>query len=135
MDQEKDSVEFRARPALAEFPRVLAALLFVSFSLRAAPVSSVTPTDRPPDRGGYTRSIGIPPLFKTTAGLESVSYHTSTDHELGALLTLGVMRFCQVELRRWLHGGWSWVPYVLGVALSGAATYMSLRKIKGGSSS
>jgi hypothetical protein len=73
--------------------RVFATFLVLSFSLSAVSVHGVTPTDRAPDRGGYTRTMGIPPLFKTTAGLEYLSYHTSTDHELGALLTLGVTRY------------------------------------------
>lgn len=72
---------------------VLATLLALSLSPFADVAFSVTPTDRSPERGGYTRTIGIPPLFKNTAGLEFLSHHTSTDHELGALLTLGVTRY------------------------------------------
>jgi hypothetical protein len=73
--------------------RILATLLVFSFSLLAAPALAVTPTDRPPNQGGYTRAMGTPPLFKTTAGLEFLSYHTSTDLEIGALLNLGLMRY------------------------------------------
>jgi hypothetical protein len=73
--------------------RVSATLLVFSSILPAAPANGVTPTDRSPDQGGYTRAMGTPPLFKTTAGLEFLSYHTSTDHELGALLNLGLMRY------------------------------------------
>ncbi|RPH64893.1 MAG: hypothetical protein EHM89_00540 [Acidobacteria bacterium] len=72
---------------------ILAALLVFSFSLFAAPALAITPTDRPPNQGGYTRAMGTPPLFKTTAGLEFLSYHTSTDLEIGALLNLGLMRY------------------------------------------
>ncbi len=78
---------------IRKFLRVFVPLIVIFLSVRAAPVLGVTPTDRPPDRGGYTRTMGIPPLFKTTAGLEYLSYHTSTDHELGALFTLGVTRY------------------------------------------
>jgi hypothetical protein len=73
--------------------RILATLLVLSFSLPAVAARNATPTDRPPDQGGYTRAMGLPSLFKNTAGLEFLSYHTSTDHQIGALLNLGVMRY------------------------------------------
>lgn len=75
------------------FLRILATLLVFSFSLPVPRARGVTPTDRPPDQGGYTRAMGLPSLFKITAGLEYLSYHTSTDHQLGALLNAGVMRY------------------------------------------
>ena len=73
--------------------RALIALFVVSFALPVVPARAVTPTDRPPEQGGYTRALEIPSVFRTTAGLDYLSYHTSTDHELGALFNLGVMRF------------------------------------------
>ncbi|HEU4364480.1 MAG TPA: hypothetical protein VFT13_03350, partial [Candidatus Krumholzibacteria bacterium] len=74
--------------------RALATLLpgFLSVLL-VAPARGVTPTDRPPEQGGYTRAMEIPSLFRTTVGLDFLSYHTSADHELGALLNLGTMRY------------------------------------------
>jgi hypothetical protein len=73
--------------------RVLVALLVLSFSLPAIAARNAAPTDRPPDQGGYTRAMGIPSLFKTTVGLEYLSYHTTTNNALGALLTVGAMRY------------------------------------------
>jgi hypothetical protein len=72
---------------------VLVTLIVLSTSLPATAARNAAPTDRPPDQGGYTRVLGIPSLFKNTAGLEYLSYHTSTDHALGALLTVGTMRY------------------------------------------
>lgn len=78
---------------IARILGVLVSLLVLSFSLPATAARNAAPTDRPPDQGGYTRALGIPSLFKNTAGLEYLSYHTSTDHALGALLTVGTTRY------------------------------------------
>lgn len=78
---------------IAMLIRAFATFLVAVWVLPVAPALGVTPTDRPPEQGGYTRAMGLPPLFKATAGLEYLSYHTSTDLELGALITLGVTRY------------------------------------------
>ena len=70
-----------------------AIFLVLSFPLPAMAARNAAPTDRPPDQGGYTRAMGIPSLFKNTVGLEYLSYHTTSDHALGALVTAGTTRY------------------------------------------
>jgi hypothetical protein len=70
--------------------RVLYAAVVLA-SLVAAPASRAgnAPTDRPPNKGGYTYSLGMPSLYKPFAGFEMQSYATGDNGQLGGLLNLG----------------------------------------------
>jgi hypothetical protein len=48
------------------------------------------PTDRPPNKGGYTYSLGLPSLYKPYTGFELQSYSTGEKGELGGLLNFGI---------------------------------------------
>ena len=98
-DRPRNPLPSRAGPAApfkATMVRILgffAIFLVLSFPLPAMAARNAAPTDRPPDQGGYTRAMGIPSLFKNTVGLEYLSYHTTSDHALGALVTAGTTRY------------------------------------------
>jgi len=59
--------------------------------LTASPLWAVDPTDRPPERGGFTRAMGIPPRFHSTAGLEFLVYRPTGNSTNGGLGTVGTM--------------------------------------------
>jgi len=61
--------------------------------LFAARVARSDETDRPPDQGGFTHQMGIPPLVRTMVGAEYLSYRPSDAHELGGLFNVGMMRY------------------------------------------
>lgn len=50
----------------------------------------------------------------------------------GILLTVAVVRILQVEGRRWLHGNWSWLVYVVALVITSVAAFISVRQIKKG---
>jgi len=50
-------------------------------------------TDLPPKKGGYTRSMGIPSLWRTTIGGEVLGYRLQTASDLGFYADLGLMRY------------------------------------------
>jgi len=73
--------------------RYLALVATVLVALIASPVASKRiPTDRPPDQGGFTRSMGIPSLLRKQVGVEFHSYRTSGDAEIGGLVNVGLTR-------------------------------------------
>jgi len=47
-------------------------------------------TDRPPDKGGYTYSLGMPPVYKGDAAVTLGSYKPGSDGDLSALAAFGV---------------------------------------------
>ncbi len=55
--------------------------------------SAIDPTDRPPDKGGFTRAMGIPSRVRATVGVEYQAYKPSSDLQNGALIDAGLMRY------------------------------------------
>jgi hypothetical protein len=49
-----------------------------------------SPTDRPPRKGGYTYSLGMPSLYKPYAGFELMGYRPGDDGDLGGFANLGI---------------------------------------------
>ena len=71
--------------------RLLYCVLVLILMVPARAAAGVeTPTDKPPRKGGYTYSLGMPSLYKPYAGFEMQSYSTAELGELGGLLNLGI---------------------------------------------
>jgi len=71
--------------------RVLYCVLVLILLVPVRTVAGVeTPTDKPPRKGGYTYSLGMPSLYKPYAGFEMQSYATGENGELGGLINLGI---------------------------------------------
>ena len=49
-------------------------------------------TERAPDEGGYTQSLGMPPVYKGSAGIEAGWYRPSGDGKPEGLISIGLMR-------------------------------------------
>ena len=51
---------------------------------------AANPTDRPPRKGGYTYSLGLPSLYKPYSGFELQGYRPGEQGDLGGLLNIGI---------------------------------------------
>ena len=56
------------------------------------PASTRADRDLPPERGGQTYSLGMPPVYKGRAGLETQIYRPQTDDGFAGYLNLGLSR-------------------------------------------
>ena len=67
-------------------------LLAVSLAFTALTVSTeaAAQTNRPPDKGGYTHSLGMPPVYKGDAAVTLGSYRPGSDSDLNSLFSFGV---------------------------------------------
>jgi hypothetical protein len=72
--------------------RTLLAAVAAALFLFPAGSHAVDPTDRPPDKGGFTRAMGIPSHWRATVGLEYQAYKPSSDLQNGGLIDAGIMR-------------------------------------------
>jgi hypothetical protein len=61
-----------------------------AFGALTIPTDATAQTDRPPDKGGYTYSLGMPPVYKGDAAVMLGSYNPSGDGDLSALFAFGV---------------------------------------------
>jgi len=50
----------------------------------------------------------------------------------GLLFAVAFMRIIQVEGRRWFHGNWTFVPYVIAIFFCLVAAFLSYKQIKAG---
>src|SRR5712675_1271971 len=63
---------------------------FVCFAVSAA--HATDPTNQPPDRGGFTRALGMPLRVQQTGGLEYLVYRPAENAENGGLFNIGVQQ-------------------------------------------
>ncbi len=75
------------RISFAVWMAVASLLLFPSVA------GAVDPTDRPPDKGGFTHAMGIPSHLRATVGVEYQAYKPSTDYQNGGLINAGITRY------------------------------------------
>ena len=65
----------------------------VALACLAASVAHATdPTDQPPDRGGFTRAMGMPLRVRQTAGVEYLVYRPNDGSQNGGLVNIGASR-------------------------------------------
>jgi len=53
----------------------------------------------------------------------------------GTMFALAVMRIIQVEGRRWFHGNWSLIAYVVALVITVLGFYLAQKQIKKGKTS
>ena len=70
--------------------KTAAIALFVCLLGPASVSWAETPTDRPPRKGGYTYSLGMPSLYKPYAGFELMGYRPGDNGDLGGFANLGI---------------------------------------------
>jgi len=64
--------------------------MLVVFGCFAASAAHATePTSQPPDRGGFTRAMGMPLRVRQTGGVEYLVYRPSEDGQNGGLVNIG----------------------------------------------
>jgi len=84
-----------------------------AFGALTIPTDAAAQTDRPPDKGGYTYSLGMPPVYKGDAAMTLGSYRPGSDSDLSALFSFGVHK--------------DLVSPVVGAAAIGLEGYVGLR--------
>ena len=65
-------------------------IVALAFAALNVSTEAAAQTDRPPDKGGYTYSLGMPPVYKGDAAVTLGSYKPGSDSDLSALLSFGV---------------------------------------------
>ena len=72
--------------------RGLLGILSFGLALWLGPTTAAAQTDLPPDKGGTTHELGMPPVYKGNAGVMAGSYRTSGVSDLSATAHFGVQK-------------------------------------------
>jgi hypothetical protein len=91
-DAGRDADDERS-PALNTAAMTRLVLVAVAFACLAAPAAHASdPTNEPPDRGGFTRAMGMPLRVRQTAGVEYLVYRPIDGSQNGGLVNIGASR-------------------------------------------
>jgi hypothetical protein len=90
---DSDSASKQECPAMRRLSRARAAIGLISllvFSTGAGPSRAADQADKPPVKGGFTYSLGMPSVYKPYMGFELQAYRPGEQGDLGGLLSFGI---------------------------------------------
>lgn len=73
--------------------RVMVIASVVTTGLFVFTLDGSAQTELPPEKGGFTKSMGMPSKIRKTVGMEVLGYRPQTVSDIGALANFGLMRY------------------------------------------